>query len=135
MDLFNIMTVSGSALDAQSVRLNTISSNLANANSVSGTPDGVYRPRYPVFRTILDGIDGQTAGVAVTDIVESSLPGRQEYAPSHPLADEQGYIYRAQVNSVDEMANMIEASRAYQSSVEVMNTTKQLILRTLSLGR
>ncbi len=139
MSLFNIMAVSGSSLEAQSVRLNTISSNLANANVVSGTAEGTYRARYPVFETMLADIDGAgtdaVSAVRVSGIVQSSLPPIQEYAPSHPLADPDGYIYRSNVNPVDEMANMISASRSYQSSIEAMNTAKQLIQRTMTLGR
>lgn len=137
MSLFNIMAVSGSALEAQSVRLNTISSNLANANVVSGSAEGTYRARYPVFETMLADMGGSEAAAAVrvSEIFQSTLPAIQEYSPSHPLADAEGYIYRSNVNPVDEMANMISASRSYQSSIEAMNTAKQLIQRTLTLGR
>ena len=139
MSLFNIMAVSASALEAQSVRLNTISSNLANSQVVSSTPEGAYRARYPVFETLLQdsfgGAEGAAAGVRVSDIYQSTLPAREEYSPSHPLANAEGYIYRSNINPVDEMANMISASRSYQSSIEAMNTTKQLIQRTIMLGR
>ncbi|MCB1666977.1 MAG: flagellar basal body rod protein FlgC [Porticoccaceae bacterium] len=137
MSLFNVFNISGSALSAQSVRLNTISSNLANADMVSGNPDDVYRARYPVFSSAMEmAAMGQDAtGVRVSDIVESTLEARKEYAPGNPMADEDGYIYRPNIDSVQEMANMISASRSYQSSVEAMNTTKQLILRTINLGR
>lgn len=137
MSLFNVMAVSGSALEAQSVRLNTISSNLANANVVSGSAEGAYRARYPVFQNVLADASGESgaAAVRVTGVYESTLPAIQEYSPSHPLADADGYIYRSNINPVDEMANMISASRSYQSSIEAMNTAKQLILRTLTLGR
>lgn len=136
MSLFNVFGISGSALSAQSVRLNTIASNLANAGVVGSEPDEVYRARYPVFSTALASArDMQgTAGVQVDGIVESTVEPLQEYSPGHPMANEEGYIYRSNVNSVEEMANMISASRSYQSSVEAMNTTKQLIIRTLSLG-
>ncbi|HCD56921.1 MULTISPECIES: flagellar basal body rod protein FlgC [Haliea] len=139
MSLFNIMAVSASALEAQSVRLNTISSNLANSQVVSSTPEGAYQARYPVFQTMLQdsfgGSDGEAAGVRVAEIYQSQLPPRQEFSPSHPLANEEGYIYRSNINPVDEMANMISASRSYQSSIEAMNTAKQLIQRTITLGR
>lgn len=139
MSLFSAIGVSATALEAQSVRLNTISSNLANANTVSSDPDTAYRAEYVVFQTMYrDAMGAENpagAGVEVTDVVLSKLPPRQEYAPGHPMANEDGFIYRSTVNSVEEMANMIEASRAYQSNVEAMNTTKQLILRTLTLGR
>jgi flagellar basal-body rod protein FlgC len=139
MSLFNAIDVSATALDAQSIRLNTISSNLANANAVSGSEATTYRGQYPVFETIYSDLtgaaDGSSAGVRVSGIVQSKLPPIREYAPSNRLADDEGFIYRPQVNAVEEMANMVEASRSYQSSIEVMNTAKQLILRTLTLGR
>lgn len=136
MSLFNVFDIAGTSLSAQSVRLNTIASNLANAGVVSDSPDRLYRPRYPVFSTVMDSArSSAAAGVRVDDIVESTVEPRKEFAPGHPMADEDGYIYRANINSAEEMANMISASRSYQSSVEAMNTTKQLIMRTLSLGQ
>lgn len=137
MSLFNIFNVAGSALAAQSVRLNTISSNLANADAVSSDPESVYRARFPVFATVYGDFMGEegAASVVVEGVVQSQQAARKEYAPEHPLSDEEGYIYRSSVNSVEEMANMISASRSYQSSIEAMNTTKQLILRTINLGR
>lgn len=139
MSLFNIMAVSASALEAQSVRLNTISSNLTNSQVVSSTPEGAYQARYPVFQTMLQDSfgsgEGAAEGVRVAEIYQSQLPPRQEFSPSHPLANEEGYIYRSNINPVDEMANMISASRSYQSSIEAMNTAKQLIQRTITLGR
>ncbi|PHQ58094.1 MAG: flagellar basal body rod protein FlgC [Porticoccus sp.] len=137
MSLFNVFDISGTALSAQSVRLNAISSNMANADVVSGSAETAYRARYPVFTSAYDAVSGSSdaVGVRVSGMVESRLAARQEYMPSHPMADENGFIYMSNVNIVEEMANMISASRSYQSSVEAMNTTKQLILRTLSLGR
>lgn len=136
MSLFNIFDISGSALSAQSVRLNTISSNLANADAVSGNPEDVYKARYPVFGSVLDSALGeQLSGVRVEGITESQQPPRMEYNPGHPLANEEGHIFLPNVNTVDETANMISAARTYQSNVEAMNTTKQLIMRTLSLGK
>ena len=136
MSLFNVFDIGGSALSAQSIRLNTIASNLANADAVSSNPEATYRARYPVFSTVFNAANtGPEAGrVRVDDIVESGAAPRQEYSPGHPLADAEGFIYRSNVNAVEEMANMISASRSYQSSVDAMNTTKQLIVRTLSLG-
>ena len=136
MSLFNVFDISGTALSAQSVRLNAISSNLANAEVVSSSAETAYRARYPVFSSALDSAMGKGAvGVQVDGMVESGLAPRKEFAPTHPMADQDGYIYMSNVNSVEEMANMISASRSYQSSVEAMNTTKQLIMRTLNLGR
>ena len=136
-NLFKIFEVSGSALSAQSVRLNAVSSNMANAQMVSQTPEGAYRSKHPVFATVLQGLgaDSTSTPVRVAGVMESQAPPRAEYAPQHPLADEQGYVYRPNVNVVEEMANMISASRSYQNNVEVMNTTKQLLLRTLQLGQ
>ena len=124
-------------MSAQSIRLNSISSNLANAEVVSSSEKEAYRARYPMFESALDFAmgDDESAGVRVTGMIESPAPPRKEFAPTNPLADEDGYIYMSNVNSVEEMANMISASRSYQSSVEAMNTTKQLITRTLNLGR
>jgi flagellar basal-body rod protein FlgC len=140
MSLFNAINVAATALEAQSVRLNTISSNLANANAVSSSEEGAYRAQYPVFEAVFDelsaaGDAGVSTGVRVSGIVQSELPARREYVPTHPLADEEGFIYRSPVNSVEEITNMMEASRSYQDSIEAMNTAKQLILRTLTLGR
>jgi len=137
VSLFNVFNISSSALSAQSVRLNTISSNLANANVVKGSAEEVYRARYPVFSSALNraAMDQGAVGVKVDGIVESQLAARKEYSPGNPLADKEGFIYRSNVDQVEEMANMISASRSYQSSVEAMNTTKQLIIRTINMGR
>lgn len=136
MSLFRVFDVAGSALSAQSVRLNTIASNIANAETISSTAEGTYKARHPVFRTTFDAINsGNTVGVRVDQILESQAPPRQQYQPSHPLADEKGYIYLPNVNAIEEMTDMISASRTYQSNIEVMNTSKQLLIRTLSLGQ
>ncbi|EAQ98464.1 flagellar basal body rod protein FlgC [Congregibacter litoralis] len=140
MSLFDAISVAATSLDAQSTRLNTISSNLANANAVSSSAEETYRAQYPVFETMLNelssanGMDA-VAGVRVSGITQSDLPAVKEYVPTHPMADDEGFIYRPAINSVEEMANMMEASRSYQDSIEAMNTAKQLILRTLTLGR
>ena len=135
--MFKIFDVAGSALSAQSVRLNTIASNLANADVVSSSAEQAYRAKQPVFTAVLDNVAGDpaTARVRVADIVESQVPARKEYAPQHSQADAEGYIYTSNVNVIEEMANMISASRSYQSNVEVMNTSKQLLLSTLRIGR
>ncbi|MFT4518786.1 MAG: flagellar basal-body rod protein FlgC [Halioglobus sp.] len=136
MSLFGVFDVAGTALTAQSVRLNTIASNMANAGVVSGSEDTAYRARYPVFSSMLDSAQqSQSAvGVRVDGIVEGQMETPKEYLPSHPMADGEGFVYKSNVNPVEEMANMISASRSYQSNVEAMETTKQLIMRTLSLG-
>lgn len=136
MSLFAVFDIAGSALSAQTVRLNTISSNMANAEVVSGDAGAVYRARYPVFATMLDDArDSVAAGVRVESVVEKQGAPRQEYMPSHPLADAEGYIFMPDISVVEEMANMISASRSYQNSVEAINTTKQLLLRTINIGR
>ena len=138
MSLFNLFDTAGSALHAQTVRLNTISSNLANANSASSSTGETYRARHAVVAPVMNELSGngeQTIGVRVMGIVESQTPLRSEYNPGHPLANEEGYIFMPNVNVVEEMANMISASRSYQTNVEVMNTAKQMLMRTLSLGQ
>ena len=137
MSLFNIFDVAGSALSAQSIRLNTIASNLANANTVSGSEATAYRSRHPVFEVLLDefGANPGSASVGVSEIIESGTPPQRAHRPGHPFADDEGYVYLSNVNVMDEMVNMISASRTYQNSVEVLNTSKQLLLRTLAIGQ
>jgi flagellar basal-body rod protein FlgC len=141
MSLFQIFNVAGSATSAQTQRLNTVASNLANADTVAG-PDGqAYKARQVVFQTELMGQAGTTggaagaAGVRVSTIAEDNTPGRRVHDPKHPSADEQGYVTYSNVNPVEEMVNMISASRSYQNNVEVMNTAKNLLLKTLQLGQ
>lgn len=143
MSLNNVFNIAGSALNAQSVRLNTISSNLANVDTVASSPEDVYKARYPVFSSVYgDAINGMgkqhgagAAAVRVDGIVESEASAQEIHDPQHPMANEDGNVYKANINSVDEMVNMISASRTYQSSIEAINTTKQLMIQTLSLGR
>ncbi len=137
MSLFNVFDVAGSAMNAQSVRLNVTASNMANAGSTSGDPDKVYRARQPVFSSFSDALSNQTgvSGVRLEGVIESSAPLNKLYQPSHPEADEDGNVYVSNVNSVEEMVNMMSASRSYQNGVELINTTKDLLLQTLSLGR
>ena len=138
MSLFKVFEVAGSAMNAQSVRLNITASNLANAGSVNGDPDKVYRARQPVFASFGDTLaaaESGVAGVRLNGIVESSAPLQVQYQPQHPDADENGNVYLSNVNSVEEMVNMMSASRSYQNNVELINTTKDLLLQPLSLGR
>lgn len=136
MSLFQVFDISATAMSAQSMRLNTIASNLANAAVVSTTPEEAYRSRHPLFSTAVNSFMAapDALGVKVDGVVESTVEPRKEYSPGHPMANEDGYIYRSNVDSVEEMTNMISASRSYQSSIEAMNTTKQLIMRTLTIG-
>jgi flagellar basal-body rod protein FlgC len=138
MSMFKVFDVAGSAMSAQSLRLNVTASNMANANSVSSSEGTTYRARQPVFAAMLDQASGgqqANVGVQVKGIVESQAPLQQQYNPSHPMANEEGYIFLPNVNVVEEMANMISASRSYQSNVEVINTAKQLMMRTLTMGQ
>lgn len=131
--MFDIFDISGSALAAQSQRMNVSASNLANADSVAG-PDGQpYKARQVIFEA-QDMRGSDTPGVRATAVVEDAAPPRLEYRPGHPLADEQGYVAMPNVNPVHEMVNMIAASRSYQANVEVLNTSKQLLIKTLTLG-
>lgn len=138
MSSLNIFNIAGSGMNAQNLRLNLVASNISNANSISSSIDEVYKSRQPVFsaefKNILDQ-KNSASGVNVLGVVESQAPPIMEYAPNHPMADELGYIYKPNVNTVEEMANMMSASRAYQNNVEVLNTAKNLVLQTLKMGQ
>jgi flagellar basal-body rod protein FlgC len=135
MSMFNIFNISGSAISAQAQRLNTVASNMANADAVAGPDGSFYKARQVVFETVPmdEGSDG-SAGVKVSAVTESQAPSRRTYDPTHPAADADGYVNQSNVNPVDEMVNMISASRSYQNNVEVMNTAKTLLLKTLQMG-
>jgi len=135
MGLLANFQISGSAISAQSMRLNTTASNMANAETVASSEKEAYRARETVFQSYLyDQARPAEAGVNVLGIVESSATVRTLYDPSNPLANELGYIFTSNVDSVEEMANMLSSSRSYQNNVEVLNTSKDLMIRTLSLG-
>lgn len=134
MSMFNVFNIAGSALNAQSVRLNTTASNLANADSVVGADGQPYRAKQVVFAaTPMGGANAQ--GVRVTGVVESAAPLRLVYDPASPVADEEGYVSMPNVNVVEEMVNMISASRSYQNNTEIMNTARTLLQRTLTIGQ
>lgn len=136
MSMFKILDISATGMHAQTVRLNTIASNMANVDSISSNKDETYKSKQPVFQTILEGnMQEPTGGVRVKEVVESQAPPIMEYNPNHPMADDKGYIYRPNVNVVEEMANMMSASRSYETNIEVMNTSKQLLIRTIQLGK
>jgi len=136
MSMFKVLDISATGMHAQTVRLNTIASNMANADSISSNKDETYKSKQPVFQTILEGnMHEPTGGVRVKEVAESQAPTIMEYNPNHPMADETGYIYRPNVNVVEEMANMMSASRSYETNIEVMNTSKQLLMRTIQLGQ
>ena len=146
MGLNRIIDIAGSGMNAQSVRLNTTASNIANAESVSSSAEGVYKGRHPVFAAAYNNMlgnpdstnlsgDAASAGVNVLGIVESDAPLQMRYEPNHPLADEKGYVFYPNVNVVEEMTNMISASRSFQVNVEIMNSAKQMVQRVLTLGQ
>ena len=138
MALLDVFNVSGSGMAAQSLRLNTTASNIANAESVAADPSQTYRGRYPVFQAQLSqaiGGDAASTPVQVPGIVENTAPLQHRYEPDHPYANEEGYVAYPNVSVVEEMANMISASRSFQLNVEVMNTAKTLAERVLSLGQ
>jgi flagellar basal-body rod protein FlgC len=138
MSMFRIFDIAGSAVSAQSQRLNVVASNLANADTVAG-PDGTaYKARQVVFQTTLLGHAGggdATTGVRVSTITEDQTPGRRVHDPKHPSADAEGYVTFSNVSPVEEMVNMISASRSYQNNIEVMNTARSLLLKTLQMGQ
>ena len=135
MALGKIFDAAGSAMAAQALRLNTVASNLANVNTVSSTAEGVYRPKQAVFEAVLAERSGGVDGVRVASIGRSNIAPVPRYAPDHPLADGEGYIYESGVNVVEEMANMTDASRTYQTNIELVSTAKRLMLATLRLGQ
>jgi flagellar basal-body rod protein FlgC len=130
----NVFKIAGMAMTAQSQRLNTVASNLANAESTVSSTGGPYRAKQVLFSTqALDTPGAQ--GVRVAAVVEDNSAPRRVFDPKHPAADESGYLTLPNVNVVDEMVNMISASRSFQTSIELMNTAKQLALKTLSIGQ
>jgi len=132
--MFKIFDVSGSAASAQTQRLNVVASNVANADTVAG-PDGqAYKARHVVFQTLLMG-EATSSGVQVSQVIESQVEGRKVHDPKHPAADAAGYVTYSNVNPIEEMVDMISASRSYQNNVEVMNTAKGLLLKTLQMGQ
>lgn len=143
MSLNQVFDISGSALTAQTVRMNTISSNLANAESVANTAEDTYKAQYPIFSAIRHQAEQgyfensmiPGAGVQINGIYESTVDPIKRYEPNHPLADEDGYLHMPDINMIEQMADMIAASRAYQTNVDVMQTTKDMMQRIISLGQ
>jgi flagellar basal-body rod protein FlgC len=140
MSSFRIFDIAGSGMSAQSVRLNTVASNLANAESVSGDAKTAYRAKHPVFEAVRAQLAGQLgaeqgAAVRINGIVEDTRAPEMRYQPGNPLANAEGYVFAPNVNVVEEMVDMISASRAYQNNVEILNTSKDLLLATLRLGQ
>jgi flagellar basal-body rod protein FlgC len=138
MSLYNIFGIAGSALSANSVMLNTTASNIANAQSVSSSSGETYQAKHPVFNTLYQDrlmSSMQSPGVQVVDIVSSDAEPIKRHSPDHPMADSEGFIYSANINVIEEMADMIAASRSYQTNLQVATTAKQLLQRTLTLGQ
>lgn len=138
MSLFKVFDIAGSGIHAQSIRLNTIASNLANAESAGSSEAEAYRAKQPIFETLVDSFASEISaseGVEVTKIVESSEALKKEYMPNHPKANEEGFVFYPNVNVMEEMANMVSASRTYQMNVEIANLSKTMMLRTLSMGQ
>lgn len=138
MSSFSIFDIAGSGMNAQSLRLNLVASNISNANSVGSSEAEAYKSRQPVFAAELDkAINKQnaTSKVNVLGVVESQAAPIMEYAPHHPMANQDGFIFKSNVNTVEEMANMMSASRSYQNNIEVLNTAKQMMLQTLRMGQ
>ncbi|OBV40552.1 flagellar basal body rod protein FlgC [Janthinobacterium psychrotolerans] len=133
MSLFNIFNVSGSAMSAQAQRLNTVASNLANADSATSASGEAYRAKQVVFEAVPLAAGG--TAVKVQKVIEDPSPMKLVYDPKNPLADDKGYVTMPNVNTVDEMVNMLSASRSYQTNVETMNAAKSLLLKTLTLGQ
>ena len=134
MSMLQIFNVAGSAVSAQSQRLNTVASNLANADTVAGPDGSSFKARQVLFQTVAMG-DVGAAGVKVAQVTEDNSPGRRVHDPKHPSADAEGYVTYSNVNAVEEMVNMISASRSYQNSIEVMNTARSLLQKTLQMGQ
>ena len=136
MSFFDVLGISGSGMNAQMIRMNTVSSNLANVGVTASSEEEAYKAKRPVFRTVYDHAnDSYRAGVTVDSIASNSKPNDQRYEPDNPMADENGFIYVSNVNSIEEMVDMTIAYRAYQSNVEAINTAKRLVLQTLRLGQ
>ena len=139
MSLFDAIAIAQSSLTAQTAKMNTVAQNLANADTVASSPEETYTAKAPLFRAVLEGQidpnDSSQLGVVVDGIVEVGGPANQEFNPEHPLADDEGYIYKPDINPTTELADLMQASRSFQNSIEAINTAKQLALRTLTLGK
>jgi len=139
MSLFNSFQLAGSAMQAQTQRLNTVASNLANVETAASKPEDVYKPRKVIFEAAMEKATAGKAAMAqsvdVKQVTTQNVEPRKLYDPKHPMADEQGFVYMPNVSAVEEMVDMMSASRSYQSNAEVMNTAKSLMLKTLTIGQ
>ncbi len=135
MSLLNVFNTAGMGMTAQNIRLNTLASNLANADAVNSSIEQTYKARFPVFATVFNEVTGEANGVEVKAIVESNRPLQSEYRPGDPRADEAGYVFLPNVNTVESMADMLAAARTYQANLEVVDSARQLAMRTLTIGQ
>ena len=137
MTMLTAMKISSSAMTAQMVRMNTTASNLANMDVVGGSEEQAYKAKKPIFRTVMEKFTetDYQAGVRVTGVSQTERPNVRRYEPQNPLADDEGFVYQSNVNSIEEMVEMTNASRSYQTNVEVMNATKKMMMATLQLGK
>ena len=137
MTMLTAMKISSSAMTAQMVRMNTTASNLANMDVVGSSPEEAYKAKKPIFRTVMEKFSetDYQAGVRVTGVSQTERPNIRRYEPQNPSADEEGFVYQSNVNSIEEMVEMTNASRSYQTNVEVMNATKKMMMATLQLGK
>ena len=137
MSSFKIFEIAASGMAAESLRLNTVASNLANANTISSSKDGVYRARQVVFEEVRGALSGPDAGAAVKvrEVIEAQADALARYEPGNPLADANGYVYSPNINSIEQMVDMISSSRSYQNNIEIVNTSRDLMLATLRLGQ
>jgi flagellar basal-body rod protein FlgC len=137
MSFERLMSIAGTGMNAQLVRMNTTASNLANAGVVAGTDAGAFRAKRPVFESLLNnamsGKESFEGGVRVNEIIDDPKPVKQVFEPNNPLADENGYVFASNVNEIEELIEMMDASRAYQNNIEVISTAKQLMSRTLDV--
>ena len=134
MSLFNVFDIAGSGMAAQSQRLNVVASNLSNADSATSSTGQAYRAKQVIFSTTQINPQG-ASGVRVAGVIDDPTPMKMVYEPKHPLANAQGYVTMPNVNVVGEMVNMISASRSYQNNVDMMNTAKSMLLKTLTIGQ
>jgi flagellar basal-body rod protein FlgC len=137
MSFERLMSIAGTGMNAQLIRMNTTASNLANAGVVAGTDAGAFRAKRPVFESLLNnamsGKESFEGGVRVNEIIDDPKPVKQVFEPNNPLADENGYVFASNVNEIEELIEMMDASRAYQNNIEVISTAKQLMSRTLEV--
>lgn len=137
MSVFKVFDVAGSGMSAQMLRLNTIASNLANANTIAANENDVYQARHPIFESVMQnmGSANEVATVRVREIMQEQTAAVPQYRPNHPLANEDGFVFSPAIDSIGEMADMISASRSYQNNIEVLTTVKEMTLRTLQMGQ